>query len=166
MKEKQEKTCATCHYCYHHPDGRLICNNTKLLNWPWVIKESDTCENYVQAKSLEECIKQATPKLSSEREEEEKCCGACCYMIGEDCYGYGFCAMCEERVRCFDKCDQCHGDQFVSKDDMERAVKVLEAHNRWRRDDNVPNSQPMVDPKELGKAIDLAVNYIKTYMEL
>ena len=159
-----DKTCKTCQYCYHHPDGRLICNNPKLLNWPWVIKENDSCEDYLQVKSLDECIKQATPKLSAAREAEERCCGACCFMIGESPYGDGTCAkIFAETVYCG---DQCHGDHFVSKDDMERAVKVLEAHNRWRRDDNVPNSQPMVDPKELGKAIDRAIDFIKTFMEL
>lgn len=166
MKEKQEKTCKTCHYAYHHPDGSLICINTKLSNGPWVTGQNDSCTEYYTSKSLDECIEQATPKLSAAREEEEKCCGACCYMIGEDCYGYGFCAMCEKRVRCSDKCDRCNGDYFISREDMERAAEVLEAHNKWRRDDNVPNSQPMQDPKELGKAIDLAVDYIKTYMEL
>ena len=59
MKEQEKKTCATCQYCYHHPDGRLICDSPQLLKWPWVIKESDTCENYVQAKSIAERIKKA-----------------------------------------------------------------------------------------------------------
>lgn len=166
MKEKQEKTCKTCHYGYKHPCGMVICNNPKSPYCQGIKGGDCLCVDYSPSKTIDECIKQATPKLSAARKEEEKCCGACCYMIGEDCYGYGFCAMCEERVRCFDKCDKCHGDHFVSKGDMERAVEVLEAHNRWRRDDNVPNSQPMVDPKELGKAIDRAVDYIKTFMEL
>ena len=162
--KKQEKTCATCHYCCHHPDGSLICNNHKLSNGPWVTGENDSCTEYSPSKTLAECIKQATPALSAAGEEEEKCCGACAFMIGESPYCDGTCAkIFAETVYC---CDQCHGDHFVSKDDIERAVKVLEAHNKWRRDDNVPNSQPMVDPKELGKAIDLAVNYIKTYIEL
>lgn len=103
------------------------------------------------------------------KQETKGHCGECCWMIGEDPYGYGFCAMCEERVRCSDKCDKCdkcEGKLFVSKDDMAKAVEVLEAHNKWRRDKNVPNSQPMQDPKELGKAIDIAVDFIKTYMEL
>jgi hypothetical protein len=94
----------------------------------------------------------------------EQCCGSCCYMVGEDCYGYGMCAyIFGEHVRCFDKC---HNDHFVNKDDAERYIKVLEAHNKWRRDEHVPNSMPMQDPKEIGLAIDFAVDYIKTFMEL
>lgn len=105
-------------------------------------------------------------KLSYRNEflKEEKCCGDCCWMIGEDCYGYGMCAyIFGEHVRCFDKC---HNEHFVDKDDAERYIKVLEAHNKWRRDEHVPNSMPMQDPKEVGKAIDFAVDYCKTFMEL
>ena len=59
-----------------------------------------------------------------------------------------------------------HNGHFVNKDDAERYIKVLEAHNKWRRDEHVPNSMPMQDPKEIGLAIDFAVDYIKTFMEL
>ena len=38
---------------------------------------------------------------------------------------------------------------------LEKAIEILEHHNRWRRDENVPNSLDMVNPTELGKAIDL-----------
>ena len=96
--------------------------------------------------------------------KEEKYCGSCCYMAGEDCYGYGMCAyIFGELVRCSDKC---HNDHFVNKDDAERYIKVLEAHNKWRRDEHVQNSMPMQDPKEIRLAIDFAVDYIKTFMEL
>ena len=73
MKEQQEKkTCATCHYCFHHPDGTLICNNQKHA--PWVQVEG-SCEDYIPSKTLAECIKQATPALSAAREAEGKCHG-------------------------------------------------------------------------------------------
>ena len=91
-------------------------------------------------------------------------CGECCWMVGEDHYGQGICAkIFAELVNCS---DTCHGDHFEDKSEMVKAVETLEQHNKWRRDEHVPNSQPMVDPKELGKAIDLAVEYIKTFMEL
>lgn len=159
------KSCANCHYGYKYPDERIkiVCNNTKLS--PDVMRgANDVCSEYSPAIPLKECSEQATPKLSAAREAEEKCCGACAFMIGESPYGDGTCAkIFAETVYCG---DQCHGDHFVSKEDMERAVEVLEAHNKWRRDDNVPNSQPMQDPKELGKAIDLAILFCKTFMDL
>ena len=162
MKKEQER-CATCHYCYHHQRG-FVCSNPESPYYQWIRSENDSCTEYSPSKSLEECIKQATPALSAAMEEEERCCGACAYMIGESPYGDGTCAkIFAETVYCGDKC---YGDHFVSKDDMTKAVEVLEAHNLWQRDPNVPNSQPMQDPKELGKAIDFAVDYIKTFMGL
>ena len=75
MKEKQDNTCKTCHYAYHHPDGSLICNNPKLSNGPWVTGKNDSCTKFSPSKSLDECIKQATPALSAAREAEGKCHG-------------------------------------------------------------------------------------------
>ena len=91
-------------------------------------------------------------------------CKKCCWFVGEDTYGNGMCAKIFAKL-CY--CgDECHEDHFVSRDDAERYIKVLEAHNKWRRDEHVPNSMPMQDPKEIGLAIDFAVDYIKTFMEL
>lgn len=39
---------------------------------------------------------------------------------------------------------------------VKNTIKILEAHNKYRRDNNVPSIYPMTDPKELGKAIDFA----------
>ena len=41
---------------------------------------------------------------------------------------------------------------------IKQAIGILETHNRWRRGEDV---EPMIDPKELGIAIDLVVEYIK-----
>ena len=85
-------------------------------------------------------------------------------MIGEDTYGHGMCAkIFAEMVNCG---DTCHEDHFISKEEMRHYLAVLIQHNRWRRDDHVPNSRKMVSPKEIGKAIDFAINYIKTFMAL
>lgn len=43
----------------------------------------------------------------------------------------------------------------------ERAIEVLKAHNEWRRDDNIPNSKAMVNPTELGKALDKAIEVME-----
>lgn len=37
------------------------------------------------------------------------------------------------------------------------ARKILELHNLWRRDNHVPNKYEMVDPTELGIAIETAI---------
>ena len=42
-----------------------------------------------------------------------------------------------------------------------KAIEVLQAHNEWRRDANIQNSKRMVDPKELGLAIDKAIEVMK-----
>lgn len=41
--------------------------------------------------------------------------------------------------------------------DLKQTIKVLEEHNRWRRDNNVPAKTKMVDPKILGMALDRAI---------
>ena len=43
----------------------------------------------------------------------------------------------------------------------EEAIKILEQHNKWRRDSNVPSVHEPVDIKELGIAIDVICNYDK-----
>lgn len=99
------------------------------------------------------------------KQEQEKCCGNCCWMVGEDIYGQGMCAkIFAEMVM---RGDKCHNPKlFFSKKQAERYLHVLAEHNKWRRDEHVPNSMPMQDPKELGLAIDFAIGYIKTFMEL
>ena len=46
---------------------------------------------------------------------------------------------------------------------MRHHVAVLIQANRYRRDQHVPSIYKMPNPKELGKAIDFAVDYIKTF---
>ena len=38
------------------------------------------------------------------------------------------------------------------------AMKILIKHNKWRRDNHVPNKYEMVKPTDLGKAIEVAIN--------
>lgn len=42
---------------------------------------------------------------------------------------------------------------------LQEAVTILENHNKWRRGDD---TLEMVEPKYLGMAIDLIVEYFKT----
>lgn len=45
--------------------------------------------------------------------------------------------------------------------DKQKAAKILEYYNLWRRDDNVPNKYEMPNPAELGVAIDIAIDAMK-----
>ena len=50
---------------------------------------------------------------------------------------------------------------------LKQAIKIVERHNQWRRDSNVPPKTKMVNPTELGKALDVllivANDYCKIY---
>ena len=46
--------------------------------------------------------------------------------------------------------------------DITRAIHVLEKHNEYRRDRNVPSKVDIQNPTEIGQAIDLAVQVLKT----
>ena len=41
---------------------------------------------------------------------------------------------------------------------FEEARDILVLHNKWRRDDHVPNKYEMVNPTDLGIAIDKAID--------
>ena len=45
---------------------------------------------------------------------------------------------------------------------LDNVIDTLEKHNKWRRDDSVPSKTKMVSPKELGEAIDKAIEILKT----
>ena len=47
-----------------------------------------------------------------------------------------------------------------------RAIEILTQLNLWRRDNNVPNSQEMPDPKDIGLAIDKAIETMKLIVGL
>jgi hypothetical protein len=46
---------------------------------------------------------------------------------------------------------------------LNEAIVILENHNEWMRDKEVPNSIVMVDPAELGIAIDVVVSEVKKF---
>ena len=99
------------------------------------------------------------------KKQEERCCGNCCWFYAEDTYGWGCCAFQFAVVRnCEYKCNK--KECFVSKEQMRHYQAVLLQANRYRRDNNVPSIYKMPNPKELGKAIDFAVKYIKVFSNL
>ena len=92
-------------------------------------------------------------------------CGECCWFYGEDTYGNGCCPFeFAEVMKCDGRCRS--KGNYVSKEDMRHYMAVLLQANRYRRDDNVPSAYKMPYPKDLGKAIDFAYKYIKTFSEL
>lgn len=46
------------------------------------------------------------------------------------------------------------------------AMKILIQHNKWRRDNHIPNKYDMVNPTELGKAIEVAINVMKELIDI
>ena len=136
MKQKEERNCARCAHCRGQYNP---CGKQPI---GIVSPYTECCSEF-----------------------EEKCCGNCCWFYAEDTYGYGCCPFqFGEVAYCGDAC-KCEGE-FVSKSTMRHYQAVLLQHNRWRRDNNVPNNYRMVDVKELGRAIDFAVKYVKVFSNL
>ena len=46
---------------------------------------------------------------------------------------------------------------------IKQAIKIVESHNKWRRDNNVPPKTEMGNPTELGKALDVLLIVAKDY---
>lgn len=42
--------------------------------------------------------------------------------------------------------------------DKQKVIKILEQYNKWRR---ANEDMDMPDPKDIGKAIDFAIKYLK-----
>jgi len=96
------------------------------------------------------------------RENRENCCGACCWFLHEDTDGWGLCPHQDKPIGSPMHCsDLCTTDEFVSETTKRHYMAVLIQANRYRRDNNVPSLYRMPNPKELGKAIDFSVKYMK-----
>ena len=97
--------------------------------------------------------------------KSDKCCGKCCWFFGEDGYGVGNCAIGFADLH--NRFMVCNKDGvYVSRTKMRHYLAVLLQANRYRRDHNVPAIYKMPKATELGKAIDFAYKYIKTFSEL
>jgi hypothetical protein len=95
--------------------------------------------------------------------QQDKYCGECCYLMGEDTDGYGLCYRrgsngIPNTARCSDKACS----RYVSEQRKRDHIATLIRANRWRRDPHVPAIYRMPDPTALGRAIDFAVEYLKT----
>ena len=79
---------------------------------------------------------------------------------------------CDEECMHFDL-DYYRQDIDESNDDfesmyglsIESSAVILTRHNQWRRDNHVPNQYEMVNPTDLGKAIDVAVAVLKKHTQ-
>ena len=47
---------------------------------------------------------------------------------------------------------------------LSKAIKILEAHNKWRRDNSVPPKTKMQNPTELGIAFETVIKHAKTLL--
>ena len=84
-------------------------------------------------------------------------CGECIYYIGEDMNGYGICTK-QDSVK---NLSYLACEQFDRGKEHRHHIAVLIQANRYRRDKHVPSIYRMPNPKELGKAIDYAVEHLK-----
>ncbi len=49
---------------------------------------------------------------------------------------------------------------------LKQAIKIVENHNKWRRDNNVPPKYKMDDVKKLGIALDVLLIVAKDYCKI
>ena len=96
--------------------------------------------------------------------QTKNCCGNCYfYEHGNSDTGFGKCHNQKGGMSCRPN-SICY--RHITKEQAERYAYVLNEHNKWRRDEHVPNSLPMQDPKELGLAIEFATDVIRTFKRL
>ena len=49
---------------------------------------------------------------------------------------------------------------------LKQAIRIVENHNKWRRDNNVPPKTKMGDAKKLGIALDVLLIVAKDYCKI
>ena len=49
---------------------------------------------------------------------------------------------------------------------LKQAIRIVETHNKWRRDESVPPKTKMVEPKKLGVALDVLLIVAKDYCKI
>ena len=96
---------------------------------------------------------------TNRQEGVERCCGTCVHERYECVDGSAWCKKGDVPTNCAwgDDCDMWEDEETVRR----HYIAVLLQANRWRRDSNVPSIYRMPDPKELGRAIDFAVDYMR-----
>ena len=49
---------------------------------------------------------------------------------------------------------------------LKQAIKIIENHNEWRRDSNVPPKTKMVSPTDLGISLDVLLIVARDYQKI
>ena len=88
-------------------------------------------------------------------------CNTDCLLFEIDCDGVDVGAFNKEEWDSSINWD----DNNESEMSMKDAMKILIQHNKWRRDNHIPNKYDMVNPTELGKAIEVAINVMKELID-
>lgn len=89
-------------------------------------------------------------------------CCADCMLFDVDHCGVDVSSFCEED---WDSSIN-WGDNNENDMSIKDAMKILIQHNKWRRDNHIPNKYDMVNPTELGKAIEVAINVMKELIDV
>ena len=81
-------------------------------------------------------------------------CNTNCILFDVDCDGVDVSSFNKEEWDASINWNDSNKSEMSIKD----AMKILIQHNKWRRDNHIPNKYDMVNPTELGKAIEIAIN--------
>lgn len=96
------------------------------------------------------------------KQEEEKCCGNCCWFYGEMTDGEGFCALRDPSIN-ETRCDfLCAYELHVSRQEMRHHMAVLLQYHMADEDMN----HRFPGGEELEKAVVFAYKYMKVFSEL
>lgn len=102
------------------------------------------------------------------KQEEERCCGNCCWFYANDNMGLGACPfLFGWAVACERSCVV--KEKFASKKEMRHHMAVLLQEKRWqKRTDGWRNGEIFFPPEreDVIKAIDFAYKYMKVFSEL
>lgn len=88
-------------------------------------------------------------------------CNEDCMLYDVD---YGFANLDDVTEDVFDRCNYWTGPD-ERKMSIQDAMSILIKHNKWRRDNHIPNKYEMVNPTELGIAIEVAIDAMSKLLD-
>ena len=96
------------------------------------------------------------------KQEEEKCCGECCWFHGEMTDGEGLCAHNPMFNEFCNTCGSPACNDYVSRQEMRHHMYVLLATKYWFEG----NPRHNVSPREIHDAFSFAYKYMKVFSKL
>ena len=97
-------------------------------------------------------------------EQEERCCGNCCWFCFEDAYGEGQCYGEVDGYPMMATMCNCHAcERFVSRKEMRHHMAVLLQMSRYEKDP-LSHLSPWYEEKD--RAIKFAYRYMKVFNKL